>query len=104
MPHKDLNNISDFDGMFVILLGAWGAIMNFLKRKKDGYTFISKIGFFIVDVLTSGGIAVVTYLTLMGYTEDPYIAVGVAGILAHQGTRAFYILEQIVVQKFGVKL
>ena len=104
MPHKDLNNIPDFDSFLILLLGIWGAILNFLKRKKENYTFLSKVGFFIVDVLTSGGIAVITYLIIMGYTNDPYIAVGIAGVLAHQGTRAFYVLEQIISQKFGVKL
>jgi len=104
MPHKDLNNIPHFDGVVVMLLGLWGAIMNFVKRKSKQYSTTKKVSLFIIDMLTSGGIAILTYLIIMGYTDNAYLAVGIAGVLAHQGTRAFYILEQIVEQKLGVKL
>jgi len=104
VPHKDLNNIPHFDGIIVMLLGLWGAIMNFLKRKQSEYSLLRKVSLFVVDVLTSGGIAIVTYLVVFGYTENAYLSVGISGVLAHQGTRAFYILEQIIEKKAGVKL
>lgn len=104
MPHKNLNEIPDIDGIAVMLIGLWGAIMNYFKRKHRGYKLVNKLGFFVLDILTSGGIAVITYLVLEGYFENAYISVGVAGVFAHQGTRAFYILEQVISQKLGVKL
>ena len=104
MPFKHLNEVPQFNSLFVLLLGLWGAVMNYLKRKHDKYTTIKKVGFFILDVLTSGGISIVTYLVLYGYTGNEFLSVGVSGVFAHLGTRAFYIFEQIVVQKLGVTL
>ena len=104
MPHKHLDNMPEFNSIFVLLLGIWGAIMNYVKRKSKEYSIIKKIGFFILDVLTSGGIAIITYLVIYGYTGNEYISVGVSGVFAHMGTRAFYIFEQVISQKLGVKL
>ncbi len=104
MPHKDLNNIPHIDLIALFLIGFWGAIMNFTKRALKGDTLYKKIAFFFLDVFTSGGIAIFSYLIIVGYLNNIYLAVGVSGVLAHQGTRAFYILEQIVTQKLGVKL
>ena len=104
MPHKHLNNMPEINSIFVLLLGIWGAIMNYVKRKSKNYNIIKKIGFFILDILTSGGIAIITYLVIYGYTGNEYISVGVSGVFAHMGTRAFYIFEQVITQKLGVKL
>lgn len=104
MPHKHLDNMPDFNGIFVLLLGIWGAIMNYVKRKNKNYNIFKKIGFFVLDVLTSGGIAIITYLVVFGYTGNEYLSVGVSGVFAHLGTRAFYIFEQIISQKLGIKL
>lgn len=104
MPHRNLNDVPDFDGIFVVVLGVWGATMNYLKRKDKNYTFIRKLGLFALDILTSGGIAIITYLVVLGYTDNAVLSVGVSGVFAHLGTRGFYIFEQIVVQKLGVKL
>ena len=104
MPYKTLHEVPEFNSIFVLLLGVWGAILNYMKRKHDKYTFIKKIGFFVLDALTSGGIAIVTYLVVYGYTNNEFLSVGISGVFAHMGTRAFYIFEQIVVQKAGIKV
>ena len=104
MPHKHLDNMPEINSIFVLLLGIWGAIMNYVKRKSKNYNIIKKIGFFILDVLTSGGIAIITYLVIYGYTGNEYISVGISGVFAHMGTRAFYIFEQVITQKLGIKL
>jgi len=104
VPHRSLNDVPDFDSIFVLLLGVWGALMNYTKRKSKNYVFTKRIGLFILDILTSGGIAIVTYLVVLGYTDNDVLSVGVSGVFAHLGTRAFYIFEQVVVQKLGVKL
>jgi len=101
---KNLNNIPDFDFLLVSMLGFWGAIVNFIKREKESLTWTKKIGLFISDIIVSGGIAIVTYLVVMGYEDNALIASGLAGVFAHQGTRAFYIIEKIIEQKFNVKL
>jgi len=104
MPHRDLNNIPHLDVIALFFIGLWGAIMNFTKRVLKEYSLIKKISLFLLDVFTSGGIAIFSYLIIVGYLNNIYLAIGISGVLAHQGTRSFYILEQIVSQKLGVKL
>ena len=104
MPHKDLNNIPHLDLIALFLIGIWGAIMNYTRRVTKEYSLIKKVLLFFLDAFTSGGIAVFSYLIIVGYLDNIYLAVGISGVLAHQGTRSFYILEQVITQKLGVKL
>jgi len=104
MPYKHLNDTPEFNTLFVLFLGIWGAIMNYIKRKNDNYNIFKKMGLFILDVITSGGIAIITYLVVYGYTGNEYLSVGISGVFAHLGTRAFYIFEQVISQKLNIKL
>ena len=104
MPHKDLNNIPHLDLIALFFVGLWGAIMNYTRRVTKEYSLIKKALLFFLDAFTSGGIAIFSYLIIVGYLDNIYLAVGISGVLAHQGTRSFYILEQVIMQKLGVKL
>ncbi len=101
---KHLEDLDDIAYWAVTFLGLWGATMNFAKRKIKGYSLLKKIFLFIFDNITSGGISIITYLLVYGYWHDEILAVGFSGVFAYQGTRAFYVLEQIISQKLGVKL
>ena len=104
MPHKDLNNIPHLDLIALFFIGLWGAIMNYTRRVTKEYSLIKKVLLFFLDAFTSGGIAIFSYLIIVGYLNNIYLAVGISGVLAHQGTRSFYIIEQVITQKLGVKL
>jgi len=104
MPHKDLNNIPHLDLIALFFVGLWGAIMNYTRRVTKEYSLIKKVLLFFLDAFTSGGIAIFSYLIIVGYLNNIYLAVGISGVLAHQGTRSFYIIEQVITQKLGVKL
>jgi len=104
MPHKNLNDLDFFTNFVVLLAGIWGAFMNYFSRKLEKYTLIKRILLFLFDMISSAGIAIMVYLLVMGYYDNELLAVGLAGFFAHLGTRTFYILEQIITQKLGVKL
>ncbi len=104
MPGKHLKDIDDITGYWVVALGMWGAIINFVSRKKEKVSRTKKVLLFFFDVISSGGIAIVAYLLIDGFYQNELLAVGAAGVMAHMGTRAFYILEQVISQKLGVKL
>jgi len=40
MPYKHLNDTPEFNTLFVLFLGIWGAIMNYIKRKNDNYNIL----------------------------------------------------------------
>ena len=105
---KKLDDIPQFDYLLISMLGLWGAIMNFLHRDKKHITFKKKMVLFVTDIVTSGGIAITVYLTLLGYTDNHVLSAGVAGILAHQGASVFAIMSDVAIavveQKLEVKL
>jgi len=108
MPDKHLRDIDDVVSIAVVGAGVWGAFMNYFKRKTKGYTRLKKISLFTFDTLSSSGIAVIVYLIVRGYGANELLAVGLSGFFSHQGTRAFYTLEQIITkvveQKLNVKI
>jgi hypothetical protein len=101
--YEHLKDIPIFSTIIVILFGLWGAILNFAKREEEvkNYSFQKKIMLFFIDLLTSGGFALLTYYGLVGYGFNEPISVAIAGAVAHQGTRLIYIAELIVASKFG---
>ena len=105
---KRFNDIPHFDYLFITMLGFWGAVMNFLHRDREDMSMKRKIALFITDIITSGGIAVTVYLTLVGYTDNAVLSAGVAGILAHQGAEAFRLISEIAIavveQKLKIKI
>lgn len=103
MPHNSVNQVPIISHTLVFLLGIAGAIINFAKRDAKGDTFLKKLGLFIVDTITSGTLAIVGFYGALGSGFNELISISVAGIIAHQGTRAFYLLELIVTEKFGAK-
>ena len=108
MPEKHIKDIDSVVSYAVILSGLWGAFMNYFKRKTSGYTKLKKLSLFAFDLISSAGIAIMTYLIIRGYGANELLAVGLSGWFGHQGTRAFYTMETIITsiieQKLNVKL
>jgi len=106
MPYKNLNDIPLFTQIIVFLSGLWGAIMNFLHRLEvmnENISLRRKIFFFVLDLLSSSGISVIVFLGAVGYGLNETIAVALSGIMAHQGTRAFFLIELFIAEKLKSK-
>ena len=105
MPYRNFNDIPPLTSIIVFLMGLWGALVNFVHRNElnTNITTIQKITYFCIDLLSSGGIACITFLTLAGYGFNELLAVGVSGVAAHQGTRAIYLVELFLAEKLKSK-
>jgi uncharacterized membrane protein len=103
--YEYLKDIPIISTIVVLLLGLWGAILNYIKREKEmrNYSITKKISLFIVDLLTSSGFALLTFYGLVGYGINEPISVAIAGVVAHQGTRFTYLLELFIATKYGTK-
>jgi len=105
MSYKSFNDIPLITQIIVFFTGLWGAILNFIKREelhKDMPAY-KKIEFFLIDLISSGGIATITFLGCVGYGLNELIAVAISGMMAHQGTRAMYIFELVLAEKLNSK-
>lgn len=103
MPFNNHNDIPNITFLVVLLLGFAGSVVNFAKRQKRGMTILNKFSLFLIDSITSGSLAVIGFYGALGMGSNELIAIAYAGAIAHQGTRALYILELIVAEKFGAK-
>ena len=103
MPFNNHNDIPTLTFFIVLLLGFAGSIVNFAKRQKRGMTIAHKLGLFLLDSITSGSLAVIGFYGALGIGFNELVAIASAGAIAHQGTRALYIVELIVAEKLGAK-
>ena len=104
--YEVIKDIPIISYLIVLGLGIWGAILNYVKREEDDIdrTTMQKIGIFLLDLISSMGLSVVTFLGAVGVGANELIAVAIAGFVAHQGTRAIYLIELVIAEKLGSKL
>ena len=105
MPYKNFNDIPPLTLLIVFLTGFWGALVNFIRREEINHNMSTKkkIFYFFVDLISSGGIACIVFLTLVGYGFNELFAVGVSGVFAHQGTKSIYLMELFIAEKLKSK-
>jgi len=107
--YKNFNDIPFISMIIVTIVGIWGGLMNYSKRlaiaeiKQQKLTLRKKIIHFFVDIISSAGIAIVIFIGLTGYGLNELIATAVAGIFAHQGTRAIYLIELAIAEKLNLE-
>ena len=103
---EKLNNIDKTPLLVVILFGVWGAFLNYTSRELDPQNRSMKVKFmhFLIDFASSTGLSMLTFLGLEGYGFNELLSVAVAGFVAHQGTRAIYLVELIITKETGVKI
>ena len=102
MPYSSLNEIPEKTGLIVFLFGIVGAIINYGRRKNK--TFKQRVILFISDMISSVMLSIITFTTVVGFGGTELLAVGLAGFVAHQGTRAVYLMELIIAKKFNVEI
>ena len=101
--YEQIKDIPQILYIIVFGLGIWGAILNFFKREEDNIdrNTTQKVGIFLLDLVSSMGLSVITFISLLGLGFNELIAVAVSGWVAHQGTRAIYLVELIIADKLG---
>ena len=105
MPYRNFNDIPFITQIAVLLTGIWGALMNFVKRTEinKNMSLRKKVMYFFIDLISSGGIAIIIFLGAIGYGFNELLAVFFSGIFAHQGTRAIYLIELFIAEKLNSK-
>ena len=102
MPYSSLEEIPKNTGLIVFLFGIIGAIINYGRRKNK--SFKQKALLFFSDMVSSVMLSIVTFTTVVGSGGSELLAVGLAGFVSHQGTRAVYLLELIIAKKLNVDI
>ena len=93
MPEKDPTNYSVFTYMWVFGLSAWGGIVSFFRKVREGssnkFSFVELVG----EIATSAFAGLITfYLCEASGFSQLWTAV-LVGVSGHMGTRALFHLE-----------
>lgn len=89
--------------IIVLVIGLIGAVISFFRRDLSRLSWGKRVVFFLLDVLSSGFLAVLAFSAAYGLGVNELVAVAISGIFAHQGTRALYLVELLIAEKLGAK-
>ena len=103
MPTNSFNDLNTTSTVIAFIAGAWGAMLNFLKRDTKKFSILRKISFFFMDMSVSMGFTLLAYLGLVGYGLNDLTAVAISGFIGHLGTRSTYLVELMIAEKLGAK-
>lgn len=95
MPEKDPSNYSALTYLWVLGLSAWGGVVSFFRKVREGHA--SKFSFMelIGELVTSAFAGIITfYLCEAGEFTQLWTAVFV-GVSGHMGTRAIFHIENL---------
>ena len=102
MPHRDFRNLDKLPIIFVIAASILSGVLQFLQKKQK-FTFKQAIVRFFIDTTTNLIIGVSAYLAMIGYDLNNVLAAGISSLIAHNGTRAIFLMELIIADKLGSK-
>jgi hypothetical protein len=103
--YEHLNDIPIVSTIVVIILGIWGAILNYNMRNKlkPNSPLYRKLIVFFTDLLASSGFALLTFYGLLGYGVNETLSIAIAGVASYQGTNLVYFVDLYIATKLGDK-
>lgn len=82
---------------WVIFISLWAGIANYCKRIKYRESVPFSLAEFIGDITISGFVGVLTFFICESARINPMLSAAIIGISAHMGSRALFMLEQLLV-------
>lgn len=104
MPDKDPTAYQWITYLWVIALSVWGGAVNYIRKVRTGATrpfnFMELVG----EIFTSGFVGVITFWLCEAAGFDQLVTAAIVGISAHMGSRALFMLERAVENRFNAIL
>lgn len=100
MPEKDPTSYSLLTYLWVFALAVMGGIVNFLRKIKSGQSSKFNVVEFIGEVVTSAFAGVITFWICEHAAIAPLVTAALVGISGHAGSRAIYLIEDLLKSKF----
>ena len=100
MPEKDPLNYSIITYSWVLLLSAWGGLVNFLNKRQAGAVKPFNLTEFIGDLMTSSFSGIITFYLCEASNLDKLASAVLIGISGHMGSRAIFHIEKLIEKKF----
>lgn len=92
---KDPSSYSLITYAWVLLLSAWGGMVAFLKRVREGHTQALNLVELVGEICTSAFTGLVTFFLCEAAHFQPLWTAVMVAISGHMGARAIFVLENI---------
>lgn len=100
MLEKDPTNYSLLTYAWVLILSAWGGVVNFIRKSRTGAARPFNLTELIGEIFTSGFAGVLTFWLCEFSGIAPLMTAALVGISGHMGGRAIFQIEQWIEQRF----
>lgn len=104
MPDKDPSTYTMITYAWIVALAAWGGIVNFINKVRQGEARACNIAEFIGEIVTSGFAGILTFWLAEAANINPLITAALVGISGHLGSRAIFLMERWATWKFFSKV
>lgn len=101
MPEKDPTSYSWVTYAWVFALSISGGIVSFIRKISRGETRPFNVVEFVGEIVASGLVGVITFWLCEGTSISPLITAALVGISGHMGSRALFLLEEVLKRKYG---
>lgn len=99
MPDKDPSTYSLITYIWVSGLSAWGGVVSWFQKRKEGqsrpFNFVELIG----EIFTSSFIGVITFLLCESANMSGLLSAPLIAISGHMGNKLLFALEKVVEAK-----
>ena len=100
MPDKDPTSYSLLTYAWVFMLAIMGGVVNFMHKLKTGHTRVFNFVEFIGELVTSAFAGVITFWLCENAGISPLMTAAFVGVSGHMGSRAIFMLENWLKEKF----
>lgn len=104
MPEKNPENYQLLTYLWVLGLSAWGGLVSFYRKMKQGKTrpfnFMELLG----ELFTSAFVGILTFWICQATGIDQLLTAAFVGISGHMGSRGIGMLENYFANKIGAKV
>lgn len=103
-PDKDPQTYTMLTYAWMVALSLWGGTASYVRKVRMGMTPRFSLTELVGELVISGFSGIVTFY-LCQYAEFPMpLTAAMVGISGHMGSRVFYLLEQILQKRAGVRI
>lgn len=86
--------------VWVILMAAWGGLVSFVRKRREGVVRAFNVTELIGELFTSAFVGIVTFLLCEWSGVPPLLTAAFVGITGHMGSRALFMFEHWAEARF----
>lgn len=99
---KDPTSYGLLTYLWVIGLSVLGGVVNFARKVKQGFARPFNLVELLGEIFTAAFAGVITFYLCEAAELNPLLTAAFVGICGHMGSRALFLFEKMVANKFGV--